>query len=100
MGYSRDHWKELIGNMVDLSANEDMRDAVTSYLATNFPPNARRAAKLIPGPVQVSFKEWKTPTLGQRSRDPIQAADGLIWWAGQFANVIGSIDPATGEMKE
>jgi Streptogramin lyase len=40
------------------------------------------------------------PTLGQRSRDPIQAADGSIWWAGQFGNLIGRLNPATGEMKE
>ena len=36
----------------------------------------------------------------QRSRDPVQAADGLIWWAGQCGKLIGSINPATGEMKE
>ena len=58
------------------------------------------APKLVPGPVQISFKEWVTPTLGQRSRDPVQAADGSIWWAGQFGNLIGELDPATGEMKE
>ena len=40
------------------------------------------------------------PTLGQRSRDPVEAADGSIWWAGQWGNVIGRIDPATGAMKE
>jgi virginiamycin B lyase len=100
MGYTRDGWKELIGNMVDLSANENMQATVTQYLATGFPPNSKHAAKLVPGPVQISFKEWKTPTLGQRSRDPVQAADGSIWWAGQFANLIGSINPATGAMKE
>ena len=40
------------------------------------------------------------PTLGQRTRDPIQAPDGTIWWVGQFGNMIGHLDPATGEMKE
>ena len=40
------------------------------------------------------------PTLGQRARDPIQAADGSIWWAGQFGNLIGRLNPATGEMRE
>jgi virginiamycin B lyase len=40
------------------------------------------------------------PTLGQRTRDPIQAADGTIWWAGQFGNLIGHLNPVTGEMKE
>jgi virginiamycin B lyase len=100
MGYTRDGWKELIGTMVDMSANEDMRDKLTAYLAANFPPNTRRAPKLVPGPVQITWKEWVNPQLGQRSRDPMEAPDGSIWWAGQFANLIGRLDPKTGEMKE
>jgi virginiamycin B lyase len=100
MGYTRDGWKELIGTMVDLSANEDMRGKVTQYLADSFPPNTRRAPKLIAGSAQIAFKEWVTPQLGQRSRDPVQAPDGLIWWAGQWGNIIGSIEPKTGTMKE
>ncbi len=99
-GYTREHWKELVGTMIDLSKTPQEQATIAEYLATNFPPNTKRAAKLVSGPVQVSFKEWQTPTLGNRSRDPVQAADGLIWWAGQFGNMIGSINPATGEMKE
>ena len=100
MGYTRDGWKELIGSMIDLSANEDMRDKLTGYLAAHFPPNTHRAPKLVSGPVQITWKEWVNPQLGQRSRDPMQAADGRIWWAGQFGNLVGSLDPATGDMKE
>ncbi|MEI8650935.1 hypothetical protein P4S73_28610 [Paraglaciecola sp. Hal342] len=36
----------------------------------------------------------------QRSRDPIEAPDGSIWWAGQWGNIIGRIDPQTGDMRE
>ena len=39
------------------------------------------------------------PKLGQRTRDPIQH-DGSIWWVGQFGNVIGRLDPTTGQTKE
>ena len=99
-GYTRDGWKELVGTMIDLSPNPEWRDSITEYLAANFPPNTRRAPKLISGPAEISFTEWQMPTLGQRSRDPIQADDGSIWWAGQFGNLIGRLDPATGEMKE
>ena len=99
-GYSSDHWKELIGTMIDLSATPEQQGKITRYLATHFPPNTRRAPKLIPGDTQISFKEWVVPTLGQRSRDPIEAADGTIWWAGQWGNLIGRINPKTGEMKE
>src|SRR6266481_1556448 len=77
-GYTRDGWKELVGTMIDLSPNPEWRDTITEYLATNFPPNTRRAPKLIPGSAEISFTEWQMPTLGQRSRDPIQADDGSI----------------------
>lgn len=99
-GYSQADWKYLIGTMVDLSDSAEQQSEITGYLAAHFPPNDKRAPKLVPGPVKISFREWVVPTLGQRSRDPIQAADGTIWWAGQFANLIGRLDPATGEMKE
>ncbi len=51
MGYTQEGWKELIGTMIDMSANTDMRDKLTAYLAQHFPPNTRRAPKLVSGPV-------------------------------------------------
>ncbi|MDH3314817.1 MAG: cytochrome C [Gammaproteobacteria bacterium] len=99
-GYTREGWKELTSTMVDLSSVPEEQDRIMQYLATHFPPNTKRAPKLVPGSERIAFKEWQTPTLGQRSRDPIQAPDGTIWWAGQWANVIGRINPSTGEMKE
>ena len=100
-GYTREGWKELTGTMVDFSRIPETQATITDYLAAHYPPNYnRRAAKLVPGPMQITFKEWVMPTLGQRSRDPIQAPDGSIWWAGQFGNLIGRLDPVTGEMKE
>ena len=99
-GYTREGWKELLATMIDLSGAPDAQDGITQYLATHFPPNTKRSPKLMPGGVQVAFKQWQTPTLGQRSRDPIQAADGTIWWAGQWSNTIGRIDPKTGAQKE
>src|SRR5262245_29066902 len=41
-GYSKEHWAELIGNMVDLSSSAQQRDQIVGYLAQNFPPNDRR----------------------------------------------------------
>ncbi|MDH3602597.1 MAG: cytochrome C, partial [Candidatus Tectomicrobia bacterium] len=86
-GYSHAGWRELIGTMIDLSGSPE-QEAITEYLATHFPENTRRQPKLIPGSASISFKEWKVPTLGQRSRDPVQAPDGSIWWAGQWGNLI------------
>lgn len=99
-GYTREGWQALVATMIDLSGDAETQKTITGYLATHFPPNSRRAPKLIPGDVAVTFKEWVVPTLGQRSRDPIEAADGSIWWAGQWGNLIGRIDPATGKMTE
>ena len=33
-------------------------------------------------------------------RDPVQSPDGMIWWAGQYGNVVGRLNPRTGEMRE
>ena len=99
-GYTREGWQELTGTMIDLSGSPEEREQIIDYLATHFPPNTHRAPDLVPGPVEIAFKEWVVPTLGQRSRDPVEAADGSIWWAGQWGNLIGRIDPETGEMTE
>lgn len=99
-GYTEAGWRELTSTMVDLSASPGDRDAITGYLAAHFPPNERRAPTLMPGDRTITFREWQVPTLGQRSRDPIEAADGSIWWAGQWGNLVGRIDPATGAMTE
>jgi virginiamycin B lyase len=99
-GYTRDHWKELVSYMIDLSGSPAQQNEILDYLAANFPPNTRRAPKQVPGNLQLTFKEWTMPQLGQRSRDPIQAADGSIWYAGQFGNLIGRLDPKTGQAKE
>jgi virginiamycin B lyase len=99
-GYTREGWKELTGTMIDLSRVPEDQERITQYLATHFPPNNKRAPKLVAGSERIAFKEWRTPTPGARSRDPIQAADGTIWYAGQWSNQIGRIDPATGEIKE
>ena len=99
-GYTRDHWRELVGYMIDLSSSPQQQNDILDYLATNFPPNKNRPAKPVSGNFQVTFKEWIMPQLGQRTRDPIQAADGTIWYAGQFGNLIGRLDPKTGQAKE
>jgi virginiamycin B lyase len=98
-GYTKAHWQELIGTMVDLQGAPEQVQ-IAAYLAEHFPPHKRIAPKLVPGPVSISMREWATPTPGQRSRDPVEAPDGAIWWAGQWGNLIGRIDPATGAMKE
>ena len=99
-GYSRDDWQALTATMVDLSTDTRRHNLMLDYLAKIFPPNTRRKAVLVDGSARITFKEWVTPTLGQRSRDPVEAPDGSIWWAGQWGNLLGRIDPADGSMRE
>lgn len=101
MGYTKDGWKELIATMVDLSKTPDQEEAVTTYLATHFPPGKNpRPAKQVQGDHEIAFRQWKMPSLGQRSRDPVQGPDGKIWYVGQWGNVLGWINSDTGEIRE
>jgi virginiamycin B lyase len=100
LGYTREHWKELTGTMIDLSGTPEQQAEILDYLAANFPPNDRRKPTLVSGNFQVTFKEWVMPQLGQRTRDPIQAANGSIWYVGQYGNIIGRLDPRSGKAQE
>jgi len=97
-GYTQEQWRELFSNMIQLS--DAQATTLSQYLATNFPPKPGREPVLVPGPVEVAFKEWVVPTKGQRSRDPDESPDGAIWWAGQYKSLAGRLNPQTGEMKE
>jgi virginiamycin B lyase len=97
-GYSSADWRLLIRTMIKLPP--DAEDRVTAYLGEHFPPNDRRTPTLVTGPVELDFQTWVVPTLGQRARDPVEAPDGSIWWVGQWLDIVGRIDPATGDMRE
>ena len=98
-GYTRDGWEELILTMVDLSGAPEL-DELSDYLATHFPDNGNRTPTLVPGEASIAFQEWQAPTLGQRTRDPVQAPDGSVWWAGQWSDLVGRVDLKTGEIEE
>ena len=97
-GYTHEGWEALISSMIALPGEQ--ADAIFGYLATNFPKKPGTEPVVIPGPVDVTITEWLAPTLGSRPHDPLAAADGSVWWAGQFANRLGRVDPATGAIKE
>ena len=70
------------------------------YLVKNFPEKQKPAGVELPGPAQVSIKVWTVPTPGSRPHDPLATRDGAIWYSGQMANVLGRLDPKTGQFKE
>jgi virginiamycin B lyase len=55
---------------------------------------------VIEGPIGVTIKEWPVATPGSRPHDPLAARDGSLWYTGQLANVLGRLDPKTGEIRE
>ena len=97
-GYDLPGWRALIGTMIALP--DAQAATITKYLAEHFPEKPGRRPTLIQGDVSIEITEWMAPTLGQRSRDPIQAPDGSIWWAGMWASLAGRLDPETGKMEE
>ncbi len=99
-GYSRQDWDRLTAAMIDLSGDPETKAGMMAYLAEHFPPSANRAATPVRGDLELSFEQWVVPTLGQRARDPVEAADGAIWWVGQWSDVLGRLDPKTGAMTE
>jgi virginiamycin B lyase len=101
-GHSPEVWKTTVAMMLNAGANvpADKVETVTNYLIKNFPEKPAPPAVIVPGSVDVSFQEWKLPTPGSRPHDPLAAPDGSIWYTGQMANVLGHIDPKTGDIKE
>jgi virginiamycin B lyase len=97
-GYSRQDWEQVFTAMVKLTP--DKVTAIADYLGKNFPEKPKPKAVVIPGPVKVKITEWVVPSLGSRPHDPLATSDGMIWWTGQWASVIGRLNPKTGEMKE
>ena len=93
-----ERWLEVMDSMVRLPESE--ATAIAEYLAAHFPQDQSRRPTIVSGPVEVDIEEWMVPTLGQRSRDPIEAPDGAIWWTGMWASLAGRLDPTTGEMRE
>jgi virginiamycin B lyase len=97
-GYTREGWEHVFSSMV--AVPREQAAVLADYLAESFPVKPRPAAVLIPGSATVSIREWVVPSLGSRPHDPLAAADGSIWWTGQWANVLGRLDPKTGAMRE
>jgi virginiamycin B lyase len=101
-GYDRAGWRNVVSMMINNGAKvpADKVGTVVDYLATHFPPKAAPQAVVVPGKAEVSFQEWVVPTAGSRPHEPLAAPDGSIWYTGQMANVVGRLDPATGQFKE
>lgn len=101
-GHDKEEWTTVLHMMVNVGAPvpDNQFDTVVDYLTKNFPEKPHPEAKIIPGPVDVTIKEWMVPTPGSRPHDPMFAPDGTVWYSGQMANVLGHFDPKTETFKE
>ncbi len=101
-GYTAQGWATVLRMMSNqgLVLAVDQSLTLSDYLIRNFPEKAKPAGVAIPGPVQVSIKAWQVPTPGSRPHDPLATKDGALWYSGQMANVLGRLDPRTGQFKE
>jgi virginiamycin B lyase len=101
-GYTPEGWRTVIRMMQNFGAPIPQEQVATimDYLTASFPEKPRPAAAIIPGPVEATIKEWPVATPGSRPHDPMAAKDGSLWYTGQLANVLGRLDPATGQVKE
>ncbi len=98
-GYNTaDEWRQVFATMVELP--DAQANTIANYLAEHFPEDTSRRPNLIAGDTRIEIVEWTVSTLGQRSRDPIEAPDGSIWWTGMWASLAGRLDPDTGYMEE
>ncbi|MSO19203.1 MAG: cytochrome C [Acidobacteria bacterium] len=100
-GNTRVEWERIVEGMIRLGSPLAANKApmVVDYLAAAF-PNKSPKPKLLPGSVEISIKEWQVPTPGSRPHDPLVTPDGMAWYTGQRANVLGRFDPKTEKFTE
>jgi virginiamycin B lyase len=101
-GYTAKGWDTVMRMMANhgITVPADQVPTLMDYLTKNFPETGKPVGVVIPGPAKVSIKEWQVPTPGSRPHDPLATKDGSLWYTGQMANVLGRLDPKTGQFKE
>src|ERR1700737_481768 len=99
-------WEALVTTMMGRGATvtEDELPILVEYLATNWPVAKKVAtanySPLVPmaAHVRAEFTEWDVPTPAAERHAPLAASEGSIWYTGQKANVLGRLDPKTGDI--
>ncbi len=101
-GYTPQGWDTVLRMMQNQGVQISAADfsVLRDYLAETYPERPKPKGVVIAGPVKVSFKQWQVATPGSRPHDPLAARDGMLWYTGQMANVLGRIDPKSGAIKE
>jgi len=107
-GRGAEGWQTLVTSMMNRGATvtEDEMPVLVEYLAKNWPVDRKlptmNFTPLAPmaAHVKAEFTEWDVPIPAAQPYDPLEASDGSIWYSAQKANVLGRLDPKTGDTKE
>ena len=97
-GYTQSGWRDLIGTMVTLpDGARDRRQPVPRRHTFRRSRDARRSS--CPATSRSPSRNGGADARPAVARSA-PAADGTIWWNGQFISLVGRLNPTTGEMKE
>ena len=102
VNFDRQDWELVVKTMIAGGAplTQDEIPTVVGYLATNF-RGVDTPGVVVPGNLQVTIKEWNVPTPSSLPSDILHSPiTGLVWYTGQFSNVMGRFDPKTQQFKE
>jgi virginiamycin B lyase len=101
-GYTAKGWDTVMHMMTNHGVPLSKEEIATlrPYLVKNYPEKNKSTAVVVAGPVKVSMKVFQATTPGSRPHDPLAAKDGSLWYTGQMNNVLGRVDPKTGNVKE
>lgn len=101
-GYPQAYWHTTVRMMMNfgVAIPQDQVVPMIDYLSKHYPEKPMPVATIIAGPVQVNFREWQVPTPGSRPHDPLATRDGAVWYTGQLSNMLGRVDPKTGQIRE
>ena len=101
-GHNHQDWQTVTYQMVNAGADvpKDQIPAIIDYLAKSFPEKPAPEAVILPGNAKVNIQTWDVPTPGSRPHDPLATPDGYLWYSGHMANILGRLDPKTGQIKE
>jgi virginiamycin B lyase len=102
-GYTPEGWQTVMKMMTNHGykpASADQMPVIMDYLVKTYPVKGRPEAAIVPGPMKVTMKAWQVPQPGSRPHDPLAAKDGSLWYTGQMTNMLGRVDPKTGQVKE
>jgi virginiamycin B lyase len=102
-------WQTLVNTMINRGApvTEDELPILVEYLAKNWSVDKATPPLMTFVPVApmashvgAEFTEWEIPAPASGVTAALAVSDGSIWYTSAEGNVLGRLDPKTGDVKE